>query len=294
MKFLPYITYITLSIWSVLLADQSWFASIKETKALLKSNQTILIDARSESDYKKSHIAGAHHLTWEGLSQQDIPKKGNLLPTNEIVSILENLGISNDSKILIYGDPLGGWGEEGRITWTLRSLGQNKTFIVDGGFPELKKSGLPTTRSIPTVLAKGNFTPSPEKLFTVYKEEVKKELSNQNVVFLDVREEREYVGGVPYGEARGGHLPGAKHIYYKSLLDSKGNLLSKDKIKSLLKEKGIDENTTVINYCTGGVRSGWFTAVMNSIGYNAKNYPGSMWEWSHLSEKEYPLVRGVK
>jgi thiosulfate/3-mercaptopyruvate sulfurtransferase len=280
--------------WLPIHAESSWFLNPRESKKIIISNQIVLIDAREKSKYLKSHIQNAHSLTWEELSLPDLPLKGNLLPTSELVSIFEEHGISNETQVLIYGDPLDGWGEEGRIAWTLRSLGHKNTFIVDGGFPILIKHGIKTTKDIPPKPKRGKFINTPTKIYTADIQSVQKSLYSKNVVFLDTREEREYVGGVPYGEARGGHLPGAKHLHYRDLLDKSGKILSKESIFAILKQKGIDKNSKIINYCTGGIRSGWVTAVLTSRGFNAENYPGSMWEWSHKPEKDYPLVRGIK
>jgi thiosulfate/3-mercaptopyruvate sulfurtransferase len=280
--------------WIPIQAEISWFLSPQESKKIIISNQIVIIDAREKSKYLKSHIINAHSLTWEELSLPDLPMKGNLLPTPQLVSIFEEHGISNDTKVLIYGDPLNGWGEEGRIAWTLRSLGHKNTFIVDGGYLNLLKLGIKTTKDIPPKPPRGKFINTPTKIYTADTHSVQKSLYTQDVVFLDTREEREYIGGVPYGEARGGHLPGAKHLHYKDLLDKSGKILPQKKIIALLQQKGIQEKSKIINYCTGGIRSGWVTAVLTSAGYNSENYPGSMWEWSHKPEKEYPLVRGLK
>lgn len=32
------------------------------------------------------------------------------------------------------------------------------------------------------------------------------------------------------------------------------------------------------------------TSVLVSLGYNAKNYAGSMWEWSSKGDENHPLV----
>ncbi len=38
---------------------------------------------------------------------------------------------------------------------------------------------------------------------------------------------------------------------------------------------------------------GFVTAVLNNAGIKARNYAGSMWDWSSADEKEYPLVTGA-
>lgn len=274
-------------------ASESWFVSAQNLPEVRDPSLTRIIDARPISEYKKGHLPGAVSANWEDFSEPNIPKKGNLLPYPKLVERIQALGITAHTAVYVYGDPIRGWGEEGRIAWMLRSLGHNKTYIVDGGFPALKASGKGETQEPTAPPTPSNYRPSPPLQFSTQKEEIRANLGKPSWVFLDTREDREFQGGVPYGEARGGRLPGAKHIHYRSFLDAGGFLLPKDKIQSILSSKGIDPKSTVVSYCTGGVRSGWVTAVLSSYGYQVKNYPGSMWEWSHLPAKQYPLEIGV-
>ena len=85
-------------------------------------------------------------------------------------------------------------------------------------------------------------------------------------------------GQTPYGESRGGHVPGAKHLFYKALVSSDGKVLPRDQIHRKLTEIGVKENDEVVSYCTGGVRAGFVTVLLNDAGIAARNYAGSMWE----------------
>ncbi|NES07095.1 MAG: hypothetical protein F6K22_32415 [Okeania sp. SIO2F4] len=119
--------------------------------------------------------------------------------------------------------------------------------------------------------------------------ELKANLENNNLVIIDTRELREYAGKTPYGEQRGGHIPGAVHIYFKDWLDNNGMLLSRDKILEMLAKKGITRDKNFVTYCTGGVRSAWSSSVLVDLGFQVKNYSGSMWEWSASDADIYPL-----
>ena len=54
----------------------------------------------------------------------------------------------------------------------------------------------------------------------------------------------------------------------------------------------VGPDSKVVAYCTGGVRSGWVTAVLNDLGIPARIYAGSMWEWAAGDPAERPLVPG--
>ena len=41
---------------------------------------------------------------------------------------------------------------------------------------------------------------------------------------------------------------------------------------------------------SGGVRSAWLVVVLMDLSFaHARNYAGSMWEWSALPSDQYPL-----
>jgi len=62
----------------------------------------------------------------------------------------------------------------------------------------------------------------------------KADIGKAGVVIIDAREDREYTGGTPYGESRGGHVPGAKHVWFKDLISKDGYLLSKEQLAEKL------------------------------------------------------------
>jgi thiosulfate/3-mercaptopyruvate sulfurtransferase len=56
----------------------------------------------------------------------------------------------------------------------------------------------------------------------------------------------------------------------------------------------VKEDDEVVSYCTGGVRAAFVTVLPNDIGIAAKNYAGSMWEWSAPPSDQYPLSKDSK
>ena len=98
---------------------------------------------------------------------------------------------------------------------------------------------------------------------------------------LDVRTAVEFAGATPYGESRGGHLPNAKHLDWRSLLDEGGRIRSSARITRALEDAGIDPGQEVITYCTAGVRSAFVAVILGARGVGqVRNYDGSLLEWS--------------
>ncbi|XDD45622.1 sulfurtransferase [Leptospira sp. WS39.C2] len=269
---------------------ETWFLSPKETIVLPDFK---IIDTRSVSSRFTDQVANAHILGWEDLSQKESPFRGKLQSIESIHKKLFSLGFNQNDTILVLGDGTKGWGEEGRIVWSLREVGFSKTFWFNGKISSFKEiletrkriQGSDQTKSI------NLFTTKPKTPVTtnITKEEITKHLPLGTYQILDTREPREYLGSTPYGESRGGHIPGAKLYYYQNLFDDKGHIKSKDEVVKTLTSLGITKSKPIIAYCTGGVRSAFVVGILRSYGFNAYNYSGSMWEWSF--NKDLPLEK---
>jgi thiosulfate/3-mercaptopyruvate sulfurtransferase len=120
--------------------------------------------------------------------------------------------------------------------------------------------------------------------------DVLRALSSGDAVIVDTRSLSEYGGLTPHGSPRGGHVPRAVHLAWTDLFDERDRLLPRSMLRARLAALGIGEDTPVIAYCTGGVRSGFLYMVMRWAGYEAvRNYDGSFWEWSRRDE--LPVAR---
>lgn len=249
----------------------------------------LVIDARGQDLKKKSGaLAGAVALEWQDLAEPNLPTKGRPLPVEQASKKLQALGISSNRPIVVVADAVKGWGEDGRVTWLLRAWGHTRVVLVDGGMGALERIG---KLAIQPAVVPGNFVANEHSQLEIKKEEVKSKLERKDVAFLDVREPREYQGQTPYGEKRGGHLLPAQHLFFKDLLDKNGRLLPRDAIEKVLTSKGVTRDKEIVSYCTGGIRSGWVTTVLNDMGYKARNYAGSMWEWSAQPAEQFPLQK---
>lgn len=269
--------------------DLDWVVTPAAARELIAQGALVL-DAR-DADLKKKHgaLQNAAPVVWQDLSRPALPTKGLLLEDRaEATRRLQALGLAADRPVVVVADPINGWGEDGRIAWSLRTFGHKKVVIVDGGLPALLRQGTPNIKppAIP-----GTFQAAIDARWVVNKEEVKAHLWKNDLAILDVREPREYAGRTPYGESRGGHIPGAQGLWYKELLAKDGRLLPRAEIERLLASKGVTRDRLVVAYCTGGIRSGWVTTVLHDLGYAVRNYAGSGWDWAGAPAAEYPLEK---
>lgn len=275
-------------------ADGGWVVSSADALLEIEAGARVL-DVRSADAFAAGHIPGAVRVEWQAFSALGEADKGDLHPDDAVLAdALAPLGLSAEVPVRVVADPVNGWGEDGRIVWMLRTLGHPDAALVDGGVAALVEAGatLSTEAATPPP---GDFVIARDPSYAIDTTTLRGLIADGastagEVVLVDAREAREYAGETPYGETRGGHLPGAVHLHYKSLLTPTGYLLPRDALEALLTEEGITADTPVVVYCTGGVRSGWFVAVLRAMGFaDVRNYAGSMWQWSAGPAEAFPL-----
>ncbi|MGV3665798.1 MAG: sulfurtransferase [Leptospira bouyouniensis] len=269
---------------------KTWFLSSEET---LRLPEFKTIDTRSFTSRIQEKLPNVIVLGWEDISLKESPFRGKLQKDELIRKKLLSLGMTKDDLIIVLGDGKNGWGEEGRIVWSLREVGYPNVYWYQGSFESYKKMIETRKQNKVTIDQKNKFYILSKKESVVKtdisKEEITKQLKTNTYQILDTRESREYTGATPYGEFRGGHIPGAKSFYYQNVFDDQGNIKSKEEVEKILTQMGIIKTKPIIAYCTGGVRSAFVVGILRSYGYQAYNYSGSMWEWSY--DKELPLEK---
>src|SRR4051812_37763146 len=77
----------------------SLVCDIDTLRTLIKKNKVRVVDVRKRDEYLKGHIKTAVSLPLAELLSNDDPES--------IINILNNLGISNDTLVVIYDDTFG-------------------------------------------------------------------------------------------------------------------------------------------------------------------------------------------
>lgn len=257
-----------------LLVDAAW----------LKTNldKVVVVDARADKDYNKGHVPGAVNAIWQGFTnikgQPGDKGWGVLLPKEELAGKIGALGIDGSKPVVVYGNPPS-WGEEGRIVWTLKMAGIADAKMLDGGIEawknadgDISKDAVKTT-AVPVAIA------SLDENLTATTDWVNSQKSSIKIV--DSRSEKEYKGATDFGEARGGHLPGAINIPFENLFNKDGTLKSSGDLKAMYTAAGLSPDDEIVTYCTKGIRSAYMALTMRMAGFEkARNYDPSFYEWA--------------
>jgi thiosulfate/3-mercaptopyruvate sulfurtransferase len=233
-----------------------------------------LLDGRPQKMWKKSHIFGSRSFSWEdytGIDEKKIPYR--VLPPEKIAQALGDMGITEETPIVAYGDADQSWGGEAWICWVLTWLGHKAPVrLLSGGVDAWTASG----RSLASTMEPESF---PRRVYQFHE---RKECNvstdfivrlPENHVLVDTRSFREWITG--------SRLPGAVHIQWEKFYKGPHRIpIGSDDLKDLLKSNGISQNQRVIYYCTGGIRSS-FAWMVHEIHMNGKalNYEGGTEAW---------------
>lgn len=243
----------------------------------------IVVDARGEKDANKGTVKGAIATTWQYLAtcedgQAGDPNWGCILDTARLSERLGALGLVKDKEIVLFSNAEEGWGEDGRIAWELIAAGYENVKIVNGGINALEAADVEMQKGGATPTAVDVQIDAIDETHVINTEELKSIYDTCKVV--DVREDKEYEGKTLYGEANGGHLPGAIHIKYTDLFDGDSTLKSKEELTKMFEDAGLSKDDHIVTYCTGGIRSAYMQLVMEMCGFeNSENYDESFYRW---------------
>lgn len=252
-------------------------------KEHLSDDNVVLVDARGEEAARKGTIEGAVTTTWQNLSNIENVKKGDyewgkILEPAALSKKLSDLGWAKDKEYIFFAEGPKGWGEDGRLLWTLRAAGYQNLKMVDGGLKALQDAGLPSANEVKALEPVEVTVDALDYNHVINTKELETDLDDY--VLLDVREDKEYQGEVLYGEAKGGRLPGAIQVRFTDMFDADGYLKSNEELTALFEGANIKKTDRIIAYCTSGIRSAYSQLVLEMLDYEVtKNYEGSYNTW---------------
>ena len=249
---------------------------------IIESNEDQLL-------YSTGHIPGAIQIDWT--KDLNDPIKRDYLDRKTFESLMLRSGISNDTKVVFYGDKNNWWACY--AFWVFKLFGHKNATIMDGGRIKWEKENRSLTRDFPKYTeAKYIAKERNDKKIRAFRDEVL-EHTKKHFPLVDVRSREEYTGERLHmpnypneGALRGGHIPGAASIpWSKATNPVDGTFKNADELRKIYQEENkLEHNQDIITYCRIGERSShtWFVLTY-LLGYNkVRNYDGSWTEWGNL------------
>lgn len=285
---------------SDLVVTSDWLAT------QLKNPKLVLFHVGEKAEYDAGHIPGARFLQLRDISApmtQDTNALAlEMLPADQLRQRLEQLGISDDSRVVVYfgNDWLS---PSTRVLLTLQYAGLGaKASLLDGGMPEWRKGNRPVTAEVPPAPKPGKLAARPAQPIVVDADFVKSHIRTPGYTIVDARNTMFYDGPIQEASANSsmghpmpkivpGHVPGAVNIVFETVFDDTGHLLPEARLRELFTQAGVKPNDTVIGYCHVGQQATAMLFGAEALGYDVKLYDGSFQDWK---KRDLPIESSRK
>ena len=235
---------------------------------------------RDRSSYDAGHVPGARFLPLSAIVTERDGVPNELPGVAHLDSVFESIGVSDASRVVLYGD-LGGLAA-GRAFFTLDYLGHRRVALLDGGLETWKAERRPTSTEAPAP-RRGRLTPRPRPEIVLSADEVAVMRSNPRIALIDARPPAEFAGTEPgAGVGRPGHIPGARSLFWRTALQSEARPVLRDaaSLRAAFAAAGARPGGTVVTYCRSGVQASHAYFVARYLGFDVKMYDGSFLDWS--------------
>jgi len=247
----------------------------------LRDPNLVILSIGDQKDYDAGHIPGALYVNY--MDTHVMTSSANLtlelLPEQEAAEVFAKLGVSNDSRIVLYFS--NDWASPTtRVFLTLDAMGLGaQTSLLDGGYPVWKKEGRPVSTEVRKVTP-GKLVPCAQDDVIASLDYVRANLHHAGVDIIDARDP-EYYSGAKAGRAkRAGHIPGATNLTYSTLLDDNGKMKPREVLASMFQKAGVKPGDRVVSYCHIGQQATVIYFAARYLGFDARLYDGSWEDWS--------------
>ena len=277
---------------------QSNLCSVAQLEAKLDSSDLVIIDgswnmpASGRDPYKEycsSHIKGAMFFD---IDQISAPVNGlpHMLPTPEqFEQSVTQMGISNDSDIVIYDTA--GLFSAARVWWTFKVFGHKRVQVLDGGFPAWLKAQTNDSNitsideRLPPQISRSLYRAEINETFLATRDVLIGNIETNEFLILDARSAGRFTGAEPEPREglRSGHMPNSQSLPFERLINQ-GCLKSSETLTEIFAEYGLDaakDDRPIITTCGSGVTAAIISLALAEAGFSLhKLYDGAWCEWA--------------
>lgn len=259
----------------------------------LNKDDVRIIDCRFSLSEKKNgreqyllnHIPGALYFDLEEDLSGTVKIHGGRHPLPELTEFAHKLslsGIDNTKTVIVYDNGEGAFAA--RFWWMLNYLGHQNVCILNGGYSNWVKAAYPADDLIPS-FKEVNFQVNIQKEWLATYEEVKEVVEGKSdVVLIDSREEKRFLGEEEPIDKKAGHIPGAINFPWFGALEN-GMYRKADDQNNRFAQ--LPSEKEYIVYCGSGVTAAPNFLSLKEAGYqHVKLYIGSFSDWISYDDNE--------
>ncbi len=264
------------------LVTTAWLAAHLDDPdvVVVESDEDVLL-------YETGHIPGAVKVDWHTDLNDEVAR--DYVDGEGFARLMSLRGIGRDTTIVFYGDNFNWWAAY--ALWVATLFGHADARLLDGGRQKWVEEGRPmTTEVVQRPAADYPVVERDDSQVRAFQQQVLEHL-RQKGRLVDVRSPGEYSGELLHmpdypqeGALRGGHIPGAANVPWKTAANEDGTFKAADELQKIyVEEQGLSPDDEIIAYCRIGERSShtWFVLThLLGLGH-VRNYDGSWVEWGN-------------
>ena len=237
-------------------------------------------DARAE--YDAAHIPGARFFDIDDISdaRSDLPHM--VPPVEKFMSRMRAMGVGDGHQVVVYDGA--GLFSAARVWWLFRLMGQMDVAVLDGGIAKWQAEGR-AVEDLPPVVRDRHMTVRRQNQMVRDVTQVSAASKLGDHEIIDARGPGRFRGQEPEPRAglRAGHIPGAKNVYYKDILNDDGTMKGVDALRAAFDAAGVDLSKPAITTCGSGVTAAILSLALERLGKTDHSlYDGSWTEWGQF------------
>ena len=240
-----------------------------------------------DGEFDRARIPGAVRIPHPYIKSAQNPEL--VVTPQEAKALFESLGVGDESIVVGYDhNRIQG---PARLWWVLTYYGHRTVKVLNGGWRKRVAESRPIELTAQAPPSGVTFTPRANPDLLATREQLMAALGKPGIGILDARSPEEHNGTSGHGNARMGHVPGARNLEWSCAVDAGDHTYRPaEELRQMLAEADIAPEQRVHTYCQAAVRGAHAALTLTLLGYpDVRLYDGSMGEWANREDTPLTL-----